>query len=129
MEPQTPITFSLKFLDPATGQTLEHVNYSFTIEDVSGNKVHNSLNQHTEDGLDTQTVTFPKTGALTLVIDVKGLGIESPFDTTYAGKTSAVITVVPEFPIGILVVMGLAMIAVIILGKFKGYLTNHSNIQ
>ena len=120
LEPDTPIEFSLKFTNPASGVQLENVNYSFKIVDVSGNELVNRLNQHTQDGFDIQSVTFSKTGPLTIMIDIQGLGKEQPFSTKYSGDVSAVITVVPEFPI-LFVVLVLAMLASLLLAKFMGY--------
>jgi len=71
LEPDTPIEFSLKFTNPTSGVQLENVNYSFKIVDVSGNELVNRLNQHTQDGFDIQSVTFSKTGPLTIMIDIK----------------------------------------------------------
>ncbi|HLC24330.1 MAG TPA: sialidase family protein [Nitrosopumilaceae archaeon] len=120
LEPDTPIEFSLKFTNPTSGVQLENVNYSFKIVDVSGNELVNRLNQHTQDGFDIQSVTFSKTGPLTIMIDIQGLGKEQPFSTKYSGDVSAVITVVPEFPI-LFVVLVLAMLASLLLAKFMGY--------
>ena len=120
LEPDTPIEFSLKFTNPTSGVQLENVNYSFKIVDVSGNELVNRLNQHTQDGFDIQSVTFSKTGPLTIMIDVQGLGKEQPFSTKYSGDVSAVITVVPEFPI-LFVVLVLAMLPSLLLAKFMGY--------
>jgi len=127
LEPDTPITFTLKFTNPSTGELLENVNYSFKILDVEGNTVLSRSNQFTKDGLDEQTVTFAKTEPFTITIDVEGLGEEPPYNTKYAGTASAVITVVPEFPLGFVGVMVLAMVAMIILRKFKGFQSLQKN--
>ncbi|MGH9878153.1 MAG: hypothetical protein ACRD5H_10980, partial [Nitrososphaerales archaeon] len=57
-------------------------------------------------------VTFSNTGSFTLEVEVEGLGMEKPYDSLHSGKASTLITVVPEFPLGTLIVMG-ALIAVV----------------
>ena len=126
LEFEKPIMFTLKFIEPATGQQLENVNYSFKIVDMAGKEVLNRLNQHSSDGHDTQTVTFLETGPMTIIIDVEGLGVEQPYNTKYSGMASAVITVVPEFSVAVLV-FGLAIIAIVLLGKFKYFLLPKQN--
>ena len=121
LEPDSPITFTLKFTDPSTEEMLENVNYSFKILDVTGDEVISRLNQFTSDGLDEQKATFTKTGPLTLTIDVEGTGEELPYNTKYAGAASAVITVIPEFPLGFVGVMILGMVTVIFFRKFIGF--------
>ncbi len=121
LEPDSPITFTLKFTDPSTEEVLENVNYSFKILDVAGDEVISRLNQFTSDGLDEQKATFTKTGPLTLTIDVEGTGEELPYNTKYAGTASAVITVIPEFPLGFVGVMILGMVTVIFFRKFIGF--------
>ena len=105
LEPEQPILFTMKFLDPTTGEALQHVNYSFTITDENDNVVVKKENLHAHDGTDNQSVTFSNAGSFGLAIDVSGLGIEIPYDTSRGGITSTTLTVVPEFPLGILVVM------------------------
>ena len=108
-------TFDIQFVNPETNQLLENVNYSFYIENSSGHQIFANSNQYAKNGSDTQTVTFSNTGPMNLIIEVDGLGQEPPFDIKYSGISSAVITVVPEFPLGILTFIGLAMTLAIIL--------------
>jgi len=108
-------TFDIQFVNPETNQLLENVNYSFYIENSSGHQIFANPNQYAKSGSDTQTVTFSNTGPMNLIIEVDGLGQEPPFDIKYSGISSAVITVVPEFPLGILTFIGLAMTLAIIL--------------
>ena len=112
-------TFTLKFMDPLTDKALEHVNYSFYIEDVTGNKVINSSNQYSETGISIQNATFSKTGPFTMVVEVNGLGINTLDNASYTGTTSAVITVIPEFPYGVIPLFIITMISIMILQKFK----------
>ena len=113
-------TFEIKFVNPETNQLLENVNYSLYIENSTGYLVFASSNQFTETGSDTQIVTLSNTGPMNLFIEVHGLGQKQPFDIKYSGISSAIITVDPEFPFGILVFIGLAIIlSVILLYRFK----------
>jgi len=121
IETEKPVTFSLRFLDSATGQLLENVNYSIKIENYAGNQIFGKLDQFTEDGMDSHTISFREMGPILVKIDVKGLGMEPPFDSKYTGTTSAVITVVPEFPIGIMATLIISMIASTFLLKSKFY--------
>ena len=121
IETEVSVPFTLKFYDSTTGKLLENVNYSFLVHDVEGNIMINNLDQKAVEGLDIQTVTFAETGSYTIIIDVKGLGEDQPYDNKYTGIANAVITVVPEFPSGIIVVMVLAVIPIILVGKFKHY--------
>jgi len=114
---ERPSSFELKFLDPETAEPLENVNYSFTIEDLEGNEIVSNQNQRAEAGMDIQNVQFSKTGPVTVIIDIEGIGDEQPYTTYLSGKTSAVVTVVPEFPMGPLLAMVLVLGAVILLSK------------
>ena len=122
IEQDKTATFALRFLEPSNGKTLQHVNYSFYIQDAEGNKVINRQNQYAETGIGFQNVTISKTGPFILTVQVNGLGIENTYDTKYSGITSAVITVVPEFPYGIGGIVTVLMLAVIILHRFKPHL-------
>jgi len=84
---------------------------------LEGNEIVSNHNQRAEAGMDIQKVQFSKTGPVTVIIDVEGIGDEQPYDTYLAGKTSAVVTVVPEFPMGALFAMVLVLGAVILLSK------------
>jgi len=116
-----PSAFELKFLDSNTGDLLENVHYSFEIVDFEGNKIVNNENQQAEAGTAFENVQFSKSGPTTINIDVIGTGVEPPYETKFSGKTSAVITIVPEFPLGFIGVLILATSVTIFLRKFKGY--------
>ena len=105
IDPPQPVRFDLRFLDPATGQPLQHVNYNFMITDEKGNTVMNSAAMHTHEGVDVQSVQFSNTGSFTLAIDIAGLGINKPYDTKHSGMANTSLTVVPEFPLSGLVIM------------------------
>ncbi|GEM_PF-539096 len=114
-----PTQFTLKFLNPESGEPLQAVNYSFIITDDKGNNIVNRADKHAHEGIDTQVVTFSNTGSFTLTIDLEGLGMEKPYDAMHSGKTSTLLTVVPEFPLGSLLVMSALIATVIILTVLK----------
>jgi hypothetical protein len=109
LETEQPVRFMLKFLHPMTEETLHHVNYSFMIMDEDGNDIINRLNMHAHEGTDTQSVMFSNTGSFTLLIEITGLGLNQPYDSRYNGMVSTTLTVVPEFPLGVLAVMGVVL--------------------
>ncbi len=119
IEKQT--SFQIQFIDPDTGALIENVNYSFEIVDFEGNTILNNQNQLAIDGRDVQNVQFPKTGSATISIDVIGAGSNEPYETKFSGNTSAVVSVVPEFPIGVLGIIILVLSGVIILSKMTTF--------
>lgn len=121
IEPETPLTLSMKFLESSSGIQLENVSYSFSIQDISGNLVIERQNQLAKDGQDTQAISFPETGPYTITINVESVGVSLSGDNKYVGSTSALITVVPEFPFGIILALIIATMLVIIVSKFKIY--------
>ncbi len=122
LETGQPVKFTFKFLHPTTGEQLQDVNYSFMITDEKGNSVVNKSNIHTHEGIDTQSVTFSNTGLFTLAVDVAGLGIDKPYDSGHSGMASATVTVVPEFPLSILVVMAVVVGTAIAITRSKKFL-------
>ena len=127
LEPEIPYPLTMKFFESATGKLLENVTYSFSIEDVSGNIIVDHHNQLAQDGYDTQVISFPETGPFTITISVEGVGDALPYENKYSGAASAVITVVPEFPFGIILVMIFAIIFTIIISKLKHYQSFRQN--
>jgi len=122
VETEQPVRFTLRFLNPLTEQQLQHVNYLFMITDENGNNVVSESNIHAHAGIDTRTITFSETGSFTLSIDVAGIGINEPYDSSYSGMASTALIVVPEFPLSILAVMGLVLGAVIVITRFRNQL-------
>lgn len=97
-EPQTirlkePVTFTLDFLDPSSNTSKPHVNFDFSVVDEQQNKIADKSAVHTHNGHDTQSVVFDNTGNFTLSINVKGTGINQPFDTSYSGTVSTNIVI------------------------------------
>ena len=89
------------------------------VTDETGNNVVNKAGMHTHEGVDLQSVIFENTGSFTLVIDVAGLGINKPYDTKHSGMASTTVTVVPEFPLSVLAVMGVMVVMALAVGRFK----------
>jgi len=117
IEKQT--SFQIQFIDPDSDSLIEDVHYSFEIVDSEGNTVVSNHNQLALDGQDVQNVQFPKSGSATINIDVIGTGSNQPYETKFSGQTSAVITVVPEFPVSVLGIVILVSSMAIILSKLS----------
>jgi len=105
IDPPQEVKFDLKFLDPTTGQPLQHVNYQFHVADASGAMVANEMGIHIHEGVDSRSVAFSDTGSFNLMIVVEGTGINKPYDTAHSGTASSMVTVTPEFPLGIMAIM------------------------
>ncbi|MEM0030186.1 MAG: plastocyanin/azurin family copper-binding protein [Candidatus Nitrosocaldus sp.] len=122
VDPPQEVTFNIKFVDPASGKLIEHVNYDFKVIDADGNTVINRPEQHTHTGDASHKVNFASTGAYTIDINVLGTGINKPFDTKFSGKSALSISVVPEFPIGIVAVFASIAGIAVAMSRFKGRL-------
>ncbi|MEM4338992.1 MAG: plastocyanin/azurin family copper-binding protein [Candidatus Nitrosocaldus sp.] len=122
VDPPQEVTFNIKFIDPASGKLIEHVNYDFKVIDADGNTVINRPEQHTHTGDASHKVNFASTGAYTIDINVLGTGINKPFDTKFSGKSALSISVVPEFPIGIVAVFASIAGIAVAMSRFKGRL-------
>jgi plastocyanin len=113
------VTFTVKFLDPATGSALEHVNYAFMVSDASGNMLAHNEGIHVHNGIDSQKVAFANTGSFELMVDVEGTGINQPYDTTHSGMASSMVAVTPEFPLGIMAAMAAVVGIAVAVSRFK----------
>jgi hypothetical protein len=113
------VKFDINFLHPGALDPITHVNYEFHITDESGAMLVHKTGLHIHEGMDTQAVTFSNMGSFTLTINVLGTGISQPYDTTNSGTASATITVVPEFPLGIMAVMAAVVGIGIVATRFK----------
>jgi len=118
IEISQPTEFSLRFSDPKTGTQLEDVNYSLIIEDTSGTVILEILDHYSPTGLDSHEISFENSGPVTIHVQVLGTG-ESNIDTKYSGNTSAVITVVPEFPMAILGFVAVGMVMALAIQKIN----------
>jgi hypothetical protein len=76
-------------------------------------------NQHAESGEDTLSINFSQEGPFTILIDIVGTGTDEPFDTKNSGIASATITVVPEFPQGIIMSMAAMIGLMLVISFFK----------
>jgi len=122
IDPPQKVRFDIKFTDPATNKAIQHVNYNFKVVDANGNVIFNKSDAHTHEGTDSIDVEFSNTGSYSINIQVIGTGINQPFDTKYSGNANASVSVVPEFPVGILATLaGVAGLAVA-MSRFKGRL-------
>jgi hypothetical protein len=92
------------------------------VMDENGNNVVSESNIHAHTGIDTQSITFSENGSFTLLIDIAGVGIDEPYDSSYSGVASTVLTVVPEFPLSILALMGLVLGTAIAMTRFRNQL-------
>ncbi|MEO9365599.1 MAG: plastocyanin/azurin family copper-binding protein [Nitrososphaera sp.] len=122
IDPPQEVTFNIRFIDPASGKLIDHVNYNFAVVDANGNVVSSKSEQYTHDGKAEQKVNFASTGAYTIDINVLGTGINKPFDTKHSGKSTLSISVVPEFPIGIVAVFASIAGIAVAMSRFKGRL-------
>jgi len=122
VETEQPARFTFRFLHPLTEQQLQHVNYSFMVMDENGNNVVSESNIHAHTGIDTQSITFSEIGSFTLLIDIAGVGIDEPYDSSYSGVASTVLTVVPEFSLSVLALMGLVLGTAIAMTRFRNQL-------
>lgn len=111
--------FTLRFFEPEDGNLLKDVNYSFEILDHTGEIVVYLQNQYAQTGVDVQSVTFLQEGPFTLLIDILGTGTDKPFETKNSGIASATITVVPEFPISVIMSMAAVIGLVIIFSAYQ----------
>ncbi len=120
IDPPQRVKFDIRFVDPATNNGIQHVNYNFKVVDANGNVVFERLEVHTDEGTDSIEVDFANTGAFSIDIQVLGTGINKPFDTKHSGNASASISVVPEFPLGVLATLAGIAGASIAMSRLKG---------
>ena len=119
VDPPQEVTFSLRFLDPTSGKPIEHLNYQFHVADASGAMVAHEMKNHSMGGTDSQSVAFSNTGSYTLMVVVEGTGTSEPYDTKYSGTASSMITVTPEFPLGVMAIMAAVVGMGIAATRFK----------
>lgn len=122
LEIDKPTNITLRFFDPSDQSVLKDVHYSLEVSDYEGKSIVNLQNYHTQSGVDSHEIMFTQEGPSTIQIEIHGTGEEHPYDTKNSGKASATITVVPEFPPGVMMslvaIMGL-VVAVTIYQKIK----------
>lgn len=116
------VKFDIVIMYPGAFDPINHVNYEYQIVDESGNMLAHKTGLHLQDGMDTQSVTFSKTGSFTLTIDIEGTGITKPYDKSQSGTASVMVTVVPEFPLSVMTIMAAVVGLAIATTKFKNRL-------
>jgi len=122
LEIDEPTNFTIRFIESSSGILLEEVNYSIEVLDAAGKKIASIQGLFAQNGTDSQSITFDETGPITFLIDIVGTGADRPYDTNYSGKTSVIFTVVPEFPFGVIMSLGVVIGLVIIITFFKSQL-------
>ncbi|MCS6767957.1 MAG: plastocyanin/azurin family copper-binding protein [Candidatus Nitrosocaldus sp.] len=127
VDPPQEVTFNIRFIDPASGKLIEHVNYDFKVIDANGNAIVNRPEQHTHTGDASHKVNFASTGAYTIDINVLGTGINKPFDTKHSGKSALSISVVPEFPLGMIAVFASIAGIAVAMSRLRGRLSMPMN--
>jgi len=113
------VKFDIVFMHPGAFDPITHVNYEFHIADESGNMLVHKTGLHIHEGMDTQSITFSKMGSFTLTINVIGTGLSQPYDTANSGTVSAVIAVVPEFPLSVMAIMAAVVGIGVVVTRFK----------
>jgi len=96
-----PVNLNLKFFNPSTKKLLNQVSYSLKIDEVQGNNILTRSNLFAENGVDNQTLTFDRTGPYTITISISEIEGSPVQDSDFSGSTDGIITVVPEFPLGV----------------------------
>ena len=124
MDGQNPMVnelsnFTLSFFDSNSDELLQDVNYSIKVIDSSGKNTLVMKNGYAKSGEDIQSVNFPQEGPYTIQIDIIGTGPEESFDTKNSGIASTTITVVPEFPQGIIMSMAAMLGLVLVISFYK----------
>ena len=114
-----PTILTLKFFNASTSELLEHVGYSLTIDDTQGNNTITRSNLLAENGTDKQIITFDEAGPFLITVSVNEIGSKSIEERDHPLAADGIITVVPEFPVGTLIVIVAMMSVVTVLTKFK----------
>ncbi|MEE8133064.1 MAG: hypothetical protein V3T40_05775 [Nitrososphaerales archaeon] len=124
IDPPQQVEFDLIFRDLETLRILEHVNYIITVVDETGSQlIHES--KHVHEGIASHSISFSDTDSFTLAVDIEGIGINKPYDTTYSGTASTTITVTPEFSLGIIAILA-AIVAISIAASRLKSSAHHS---
>lgn len=120
IEPDIPIAFDIAFFDAQTNELVRDLRYDFRIVDEIG-VVYEENDVLASEGIDIHMVTFERTGTATIEVDVIGVGVfDIQLDTYYTGTATGSVTVVPEFPLGVFVVAGTVIAAMLAMVRFKG---------
>ena len=123
-----PVAVNLMFFNASSDKLLEEVEYSLTIEDVFGNTTLTRTNLFAENGVDNQTLNFDSVGSNTISVSISEIGGMPIQESDYSISTDAIVTVVPEFPVGISLVL-LFVFFVISLLMTKSYKTIYHKLS
>ena len=103
------VTFKLKFIDPESNEEIENVRFDIMLYDPDEN--HVDASHRSKQTTYTQTYTFDRTGAFTLLIT----------NVNFSGESAEFhLSVVPEFPVGILIATGVMIAGMLALVRYKG---------
>jgi hypothetical protein len=113
IKPNQIVRFDIKIIDARTHKSAESVHYDFAV--VKDNQPIKELRSFTLNGLATHTVEFPSSGSFSVIVNILGTG-----DAIRHQNESVAfdLKVVPEFPIGTVIVMVTLVGITIALTKF-----------
>ncbi len=114
IKPNQIVRFDVKIIDALTHKYAENVYYDFAV--VKDNQPIKELRRSfTLNGLATHTVEFPSSGSFSVVVNILGIGDALKHQNE---SISFDLKVVPEFPIGTIIVMATLVGITIALTKF-----------
>ena len=116
IEPGKPTKFGVVIFDQQ-GNVEENVRYKLTIKDAKGNALINNEEFLAEAGQGEHVVTFEETGPATVTVNV--LGGPEIFEQKLTELANFELLVVPEFPIGITLVMASLVALMVAITRFK----------
>jgi len=113
IKPNQIVRFDIKIINALTHKSAENVHYDFAV--VKDNKPIKELRSFTLDGLATHTVEFPSSGSFSVVVNIVGIGDVIKHQNE---SISFDLKVVPEFPIGTVIVLATLVGITIALTRF-----------
>ncbi len=117
--PQQESEIRLSFFTPSNA-IIRDVYYTIRFLDEDGNIILEQ-DRYAPEGIDVIKHTFDREGIVTMQVNIKGTGPMQKLNTNIAGNTETSISVVPEFPIAILVI-SIAMVSAIVMMRSKNKL-------
>ncbi|MEM2759938.1 MAG: plastocyanin/azurin family copper-binding protein [Nitrososphaerales archaeon] len=117
IEPNKPQNFAISFFDSRTGAVARNIFYDFAIiKDGKDLVIRKGQNAPTGTSVESFTFKEDQTGSVTVKVANARLFGE-PAVSADAAEFS--VTVVPEFPLGIMLVATAAIAAIVLVGRFK----------
>ncbi len=116
IEPGKPTKFGVVIFDQQ-GNIEENVRYKLTIKDAKGDALINNEEFLAEAGQGEHMVTFEEAGPATVTVNV--LGGPEIFEQKVTELANFELLVVPEFPIGITLVMASLVAMMVAITRFK----------